>query len=106
VLALQLRAAEALMPYHHAKQPQQLDLPMSGEGFKRPLMQIGELHGNVIVGENGQVGLSIFDQPREIVENQPLSEGESVRLEVASRTIAQRLAGQGFRRQEQLIENQ
>lgn len=81
VLALQRQAAADLLPYHHAKQPTQLDLPIGGEGFKRPLMQIGELHGNVIVGDNGQVGLSIFDQPREIVENQALSEGESVRLE-------------------------
>jgi hypothetical protein len=45
VLAIQLRAAEALMPYHHAKKPQQLELP---PGDLRPLMVIGEM--NVSIG--------------------------------------------------------
>lgn len=39
VLALQMRAAEALMKYHHSAKPQQLDLP---PGDKRPLMVIGD----------------------------------------------------------------
>lgn len=47
VLALQLRAADAIMPYHHAKKPQQLDLPV---GDKRPLMVIGEM--NVAIGND------------------------------------------------------
>jgi hypothetical protein len=45
VLALQMRAAEAIMPYHHAKKPQQLELP---PGDLRPLMVIGEM--NVSIG--------------------------------------------------------
>lgn len=45
VLAIQLRAADALMPYHHAKKPQQLELP---PGDQRPLMVIGEM--NVSIG--------------------------------------------------------
>lgn len=45
VFALQLRAADALMPYHHAKKPQQLELPA---GELRPLMVIGEM--NVSIG--------------------------------------------------------
>jgi hypothetical protein len=64
------------MPYHHAKKPQQLDLALPGEGYRRPLMQIGELRGNVIVGAGGTVGLSIFDQPEKPNE----INGETVRL--------------------------
>lgn len=48
VLALQMRAAEALMPYHHAKKPQQLDLPI---GDKRPLMVIGEMNVAIMGGD-------------------------------------------------------
>lgn len=47
-LVLQLRAAEALMPYHHAKKPQQLDLPI---GDKRPLMVIGEMNVAIMSGD-------------------------------------------------------
>jgi hypothetical protein len=45
VLAIQKSAADALMPYHHAKKPQQLELP---PGDLRPLMVIGEM--NVSIG--------------------------------------------------------
>lgn len=43
VLALQMRAAEAIMPYHHGKKPQQLDLGDLA-GSKRPVMVIGEMN--------------------------------------------------------------
>lgn len=45
VLQLQKSAADALMPYHHAKKPQQVELPL---GDKRPMMVIGEM--NVVLG--------------------------------------------------------
>ena len=79
VLGIQKAAAEALMSYHHAKQPQQLDLIPPGQGYQRPLMAIGELHGNVTIGSAGQVGLSIFDAPTKTVENQAVSEADRVR---------------------------
>ncbi|MER2536886.1 MAG: hypothetical protein ABTQ31_17170 [Rhizobiaceae bacterium] len=44
VLALQMRAAEALMKYHHSAKPQQLELPV---GDKRPLMVIGEMNVSI-----------------------------------------------------------
>ncbi|MDP3241753.1 MAG: hypothetical protein Q8M69_15110, partial [Reyranella sp.] len=47
-LVLQLRAAEALMPYHHAKKPQQLELPV---GDKRPYMVIGEMNVAIMGGD-------------------------------------------------------
>ncbi|MCW5697910.1 MAG: hypothetical protein KIS96_14415 [Bauldia sp.] len=47
-VALQMRAAEAILPYHHARRPQQLELP---PGAPRPVMVIGEL--NVAVAAAG-----------------------------------------------------
>lgn len=74
VLALQLRAADALMPYHHAKKPQQLDLPV---GDKRPLMVIGEM--NVAIG-NGLGFMSAGIVPdADMQGNQGVSGGDAVR---------------------------
>lgn len=74
VLAMQQRAADALMPYHHAKKPQQLDL--GDLGAKRPVMVIGEM--NVAIGNDlGFMSAGIAPDAK-IVENQPLSEGDGV----------------------------
>lgn len=78
VLAIQQRAADSVMKYHHAAQPQQLDMPLGGDGYKRPFMAIGELHGNVVVAD-GSAAMSIFDPPMKTVENQPVSDEDSVR---------------------------
>lgn len=43
VLNVQRQSAEALMNYHHAKKPQQLDLGELG-GSRRPVMVIGEMN--------------------------------------------------------------
>lgn len=59
VLALQMRAAEAIMPYHHAKKPQQLDL--LDAGGKRPVMVIGEMNVTQI---GGDAFMSAGDPPR------------------------------------------
>lgn len=71
VLQLQRSAAEALMPYHHAKQPQQLDLPDLGD--RLPLMVIGEMNVSIERAADG------FMSAGEIVENQSLSIEGSVR---------------------------
>lgn len=74
VLALQMRAADALMPYHHAKKPQQLDL--GDLGATRPVMVIGEMN----VGIASDFGfMSAGTAPgADIQGNQGLSEGDSV----------------------------
>lgn len=65
VLALQMRAADALMPYHHAKKPQQLELP---QGDKRPLMVIGEMNVTQIAGGEGFMSAGVMpdEKPNEI----------------------------------------
>lgn len=74
VLAMQVRAADTLMNYHHAKKPQQLDLPV---GDKRPLMVIGEM--NVAIGNDlGFMSAGIAPDTK-IVENQSLSYSDAVR---------------------------
>lgn len=50
VLAMQMRAAEAIMPYHHGKKPQQLEL--GGMDEKRPVMVIGEMNVTQIGEQN------------------------------------------------------
>ncbi len=73
VLGIIRGAAADMMPYHHAKKPQQLELPV---GDKRPLMVIGEM--NVAIGNDlGFMSAGIAPDAK-IVENQPLSEGDSV----------------------------
>jgi len=63
-LVLQLRAAEALMPYHHAKKPQQLELPV---GDKRPLMVIGEMNVAIMGGDGFMsAGIAPGEKPNEI----------------------------------------
>lgn len=57
VLGLQLRAADALMPYHHAKKPQQLDLPI---GDKRPLMMFGEVNVQLVQGGDGYMSAGVM----------------------------------------------
>lgn len=81
VLAIQKAAAEAILPYHHAKQPTQLGLELpAGEGYRRPVMAIGELNvTNVMIGETA--AMSIHDAPGKIVEHQRVSEADSVRPE-------------------------
>lgn len=79
VLGIQKAAAEALMKYHHAAQPQQLDLPMDGEGYKRPFMAIGELHGNIVVAPDGRTAMSIHDEPANSQGNQRVIEADGVR---------------------------
>lgn len=78
VLAMQARAADALMPYHHGKKPQQLELPV---GDKRPMMIIGEM--NVAISNDlGFMSAGIAPEAK-IVENQPLSYDDDVRNDEA-----------------------
>lgn len=74
VLALQMRAAEAILPYHHGKKPQQVELDLGRN--QRPLMVIGEMNV-AIVGENGF--MSAGEPPMKTVDNQQLSEPATVR---------------------------
>lgn len=62
VLDLQRRAATDLMNYHHAKKPQQLELP---PGAPRPVMIVGEMNVS-IAGIDGM--LSGFEPPRKANE--------------------------------------
>jgi hypothetical protein len=66
VAALQVRAAAELLPYDLAKRPQQLELPKDGTG--RPLMIIGEVNGNVQVGDGGFMTAGVMPEkkPNEI----------------------------------------
>ncbi|GAA2871862.1 hypothetical protein GGQ99_000974 [Aminobacter niigataensis] len=75
VLALQMRAADALMPYHHAKKPQQLDLGDLGD--KRPVMVIGEM--NVAIANDYGIMSAGIAPGADMQGNQGLSEGEAVR---------------------------
>lgn len=74
VLKLQQSAAEAIMPYHHARKPQQLELPA---GDKRPLMVIGEMNVTQINSHEGFMSAGVpVDQGQ---GNQGVIEGEPVR---------------------------
>ncbi|CDX54551.1 hypothetical protein MPL1032_190147 [Mesorhizobium plurifarium] len=75
VLALIKGAASDLMPYHHGKKPQQLELV--GDGNKRPFMVIGEMNV-AVAGDLGFMSAGIPPDAK-IVENQPLSQGDAVR---------------------------
>lgn len=58
VLAMQVRAADALMAYHHAKKPQQIELPI---GDKRPMMVFGNVeHMQVIADGDGFMSAGIM----------------------------------------------
>lgn len=65
VLGIIRGAAADLMPYHHAKKPQQLELP---QGDKRPLMVIGEMNVTQIAGGEGfmSAGIAPDEKPNEI----------------------------------------
>jgi hypothetical protein len=69
-------AAADLLPYHHGKKPQQLEL--IGDGNRRPLMVIGEMNVTQINADGGFMSAGIPPGGK-IVENQPLSQGEAVR---------------------------
>lgn len=78
VLKIQQSAAEAIMPYHHSRKPQQLELPA---GDRRPLLAIGELNLN-LVSQDGTMSAGIpVPQPE---QNQQLIEAEAVRERDAS----------------------
>ncbi len=74
VLAMQMRAADTLMNYHHAKKPQQLDLPV---GDKRPLMVIGEM--NVAIGNDLGFMSAGIAPDADMQGNQGVSDGDAVR---------------------------
>lgn len=65
VLGLIRGAAADLMPYHHAKKPQQLELP---PGDLRPLMVIGEMNVTQINGDGGFMSAGVMpdEKPNEI----------------------------------------
>ncbi|MCF6120529.1 hypothetical protein L2449_27270 [Mesorhizobium muleiense] len=74
VLAMQVRAADALLPYHHAKKPLQLELPA---GDKRPMMVFGNVeHMQVIADGDGFMSAGVMpgEKPNEI-------NGDAVRLD-------------------------
>ncbi|MER8460155.1 hypothetical protein NKH24_29505 [Mesorhizobium sp. M1300] len=66
-------AAADLMPYHHAKKPQQLELPA---GDKRPMMVFGNVEQMQIVAGDGFMSAGIMpgEKPDEI-------NGNAVRLD-------------------------
>ena len=73
VLELQRKAAEGLMPYHHAKIPQQLELP---PGVARPVMIVGEMNVSVAGLDGMLAGFEPTKKPNEI-------NGSAVRIERA-----------------------
>lgn len=74
--ALQISAAEKLLPYKYAKRP--TELHVQGDGSRRPVMVIGEM--NVQLGGLSDEGFMTAGQPRsKTIDNQEVSEGESVR---------------------------
>jgi len=75
VAQLQVRAADTLMSYHHAKKPQQLDLGDLGD--KRPVMVIGEM--NVAIANDYGIMSAGIAPDADMQGNQGLSEGEPVR---------------------------
>lgn len=60
-LKLQIKAAEAILPYHHAKKPVQLDL-MPADA-RRPVMVIGEMNVSV-AGDLGFMSAGIAPDDR------------------------------------------
>ncbi|TIU45010.1 MAG: hypothetical protein E5W19_32195 [Mesorhizobium sp.] len=75
VLGIMRGAAADLLPYHHGKKPQQLEL--IGDGSKRPLMVIGEMNV-AVAGDLGFMSAGIPPDAK-IVENQPLGPAPAVR---------------------------
>jgi hypothetical protein len=75
-LAMQMRAADAIMPYHHGKKPQQLEL--LDPGARRPLMVIGEVNVTNISHEGFATAGELPAQ-----QDQGLIEGEAVREQAA-----------------------
>lgn len=73
-LALQVRAADAIMPYHHGKKPTQVELDLGRN--QRPFMVLGDMNV-AIIGENGF--MSAGEPPMKTIDNQPLSEAATVR---------------------------
>lgn len=74
VLSIIRGAAADLMPYHHAKKPQQIELPI---GDKRPMMVFGNVeHMQVIADCEGFMSAGIMpgEKPNEI-------NGDAVRLD-------------------------
>ncbi|OBQ59583.1 hypothetical protein EFV37_22105 [Mesorhizobium loti] len=77
VLGIIRGAAADLMPYHHAKKPQQIELPT---GDLRPLMVIGEMNVTQINGDGGFMSAGVMpdEKPNEINGAAVrLSEGQS-----------------------------
>ena len=77
VLKIQQSAAEAIMPYHHSRKPQQLELPA---GEKRPVLAIGELNVN-LVSHDGFMSAGVPVPQGE--QNQRVIEVEAVREKAA-----------------------
>lgn len=80
VLAMQMRAADALMPYHHAKKPQQLELPV---GDKRPLMVIGEVNVAIGLGGDGFMSAGLAPEILNEINGRTVREGEAISHEEA-----------------------
>jgi hypothetical protein len=77
VLGIMRGAAADLLPYHHGKKPQQLEL--LGDGDKRPVMIIGDMNVTQINDFGGFMSAGIPPNAK-VVENQPLSQGDAVRI--------------------------
>lgn len=76
VLGVQRAAAADIMPYHHGKRPQQLDLKLPGN--QRPLIMFGDLNV-AVVDPDGFMSAGEMP-PGGSEENQGLIEGEAVRM--------------------------
>lgn len=65
VLGLMKAAATDIMNYHHAKKPQQIELPI---GDKRPLMVIGEMNVTTFANVDGFMSAGVMppEKPNEI----------------------------------------
>jgi hypothetical protein len=78
VLGIIRGAAADLMPYHHSRKPQQLDLPPGGGGSNRPIMVIGDGNNVAVLAANGYASAE-FLPPDESEGNQGVIDGEAVR---------------------------
>lgn len=74
-IALQMKAAADLMPYHHSKRPQPVELP-DGAGL-RPVMLIGQMNVDQM-SLDGMMSADAPPQPKTI-DNQDLSKTPAVR---------------------------
>lgn len=80
LFAVQKAAAEALLPYHHAKMPTQIELPI---GAARPQIVFGDGANVAIMTGNGSAAAE-FLAPQQSEENQRVIDGDAVRGEDVS----------------------